>query len=264
MASGDEITFNALLQRIRERTPARLLEGRCGGSYRTWPQLELRQAHAAAVDAVRDELDLNGTLGEEFCRRWNLFEVVTEASSKAEYLLRPDKGRRLTAEGVLKISQRCNCEADLQVVIGDGLSVAAVAAQVPKLLPLIMDGASGHGLTLGQPFVIRHCRVGVINDVGEISKPQVVVLLIGERPGLATAESLSAYIAYRPKSVDTDADRNLVSNIHSRGTPPSHAAERIMDLAKAMIQQKISGTRLASVNRSLMRVAEGVDSTPDS
>jgi ethanolamine ammonia-lyase small subunit len=251
MASGDEITFNALLQRIRERTPARLLEGRSGSSYRTQSQLDLRHAHAAAVDAVRDELNLNATLGEEFCRRWKLFEVWTEAESKAEYLLRPDKGRRLNSVSREMIGERCNAGADLQVVIGDGLSVAAVAEQVPRLLPLIIDEASGRGLTVGQPFVIRHCRVGVLNDVGEILKPQVVVLLIGERPGLATAESLSAYIAYRPKSGDTDADRNLVSNIHSRGTRPAQAAERILDLAEAMIQQKISGTGLIRGMRSL-------------
>ena len=160
MPDASEITFNTLLERIRERTPARLLEGRSGASYRTQSQLDLRHAHAAAVDAVRDELALSTTFGEEFCHQWKLFEVFTEAVSKSEYLLRPDKGRRLSAEARSKIAQRCNAGADLQVVIGDGLSVAAVAVQVPKLMPLIIDGASGRGLTLGQPFVIRHCRVG--------------------------------------------------------------------------------------------------------
>src|SRR3954471_1217914 len=93
--AADELAVNAWLERIRQRTPARLLVGRAGASYRTVSQLELREAHAAAVDAVRNELDLNSTFGEVFCREWNLFEVSTEASSKAEYLLRPDKGRQL-------------------------------------------------------------------------------------------------------------------------------------------------------------------------
>jgi ethanolamine ammonia-lyase small subunit len=141
--------------------------------------------------------------------------------------------------------------ADIQVVIGDGLSVAAVEAQVPPLVPSIMEGARLGGMSSGRLFVIRHCRVGVLNDVGDLLSPQVTVLLIGERPGLATSKSLSAYIAYRPRSGHTDADRNLVSNIHQRGTPPAQAAERILDLAAAMMSQKISGTRLSVAHRSL-------------
>jgi ethanolamine ammonia-lyase small subunit len=251
VASEDDITLNQRLGKIRERTPARLLKGRCGASYRTESQLELREAHAAALDAVRDELDTRAMLGEEFCRRWKLFEVSTQATSKAEYLLRPDKGRRLSSEAQALIPQRCRAGADLQVAIGDGLSVAAVAAQVPMALPLVMDGARVRGMTLGQPFVIRHCRVGVLNDIGDLLSPEVTVLLIGERPGLATADSLSAYIAYRARSGHTDADRNLVSNIHARGTGSAQAAERILDLAMAMMLEKISGTRLSFASRSL-------------
>ena len=130
----------------------------------------------------------------------------------------------------------CPAGADIQVAIGDGLSATAVVAQVPALLPLLAEGAERLGLRFGRPFFIRNCRVGVLNDIGRLLDPAVVVLLIGERPGLATAESLSAYLAYRPRPGQNDAHRNLISNIHARGTSPSEAAERILRLAGQMIQ----------------------------
>ena len=233
-----------LIAKVRARTPARVLVERAGAAYRTPTQLELRQAHAAARDAVRTELDLLRDLGAEFVEQWQLFEVSTLANSKDEYLLRPDLGRRLNGPAKRQILTRCPEESDLQVVIGDGLSVTAVAAQAPQLLPRIFRSAETHGWKLGQPFVVRHCRVGVLNDVGELLRPKVVVLLIGERPGLATAESLSAYMAYRPKSGDHDANRNLISNIHGRGVSVDAAAERIVNLARLMMRKQLSGVSL--------------------
>ena len=129
-------------------------------------------------------------------------------------------------------------------MIGDGLSVTAVRTQVPQVLPLIAAQARARGWTLGQPFAVRHCRVGVMNAVGELLRPQVVVLLIGERPGLATAESLSAYMGFRPASGHSDANRNLISNIHARGVPAETAATRIVALAGQMMQRKLSGVEL--------------------
>jgi ethanolamine ammonia-lyase small subunit len=242
----DELTqaWPDVVRLIRERTPARVLAGRAGSSYRTASQLDLREAHAAAVDAVRDELDLHFNLGASFVDEHGLFEVSTVATSKAEFLLRPDFGRRFSEAARATIKERCEPNADLQIVIGDGLSVAAVAAQVPELLPLLLEGAKSKGWNAGQPFVVRHCRVGILNDIGELVWPKVTVLLIGERPGLATAESLSAYLAFRSNPRHTDADRNLVSNIHARGTPPVAAATRIIGMVSAMMVQQISGTKL--------------------
>jgi ethanolamine ammonia-lyase small subunit len=129
-------------------------------------------------------------------------------------------------------------------VIGDGLSVTAVALQVPRLLPLLHEGAKTRGWSVGEIFVIRHSRVGILNEIGELLEPKVAVLLIGERPGLATAESLSAYMAYRPRSSDTDANRNLISNIHARGVSTEQAVQRILNLAAAMIKTQNSGWEL--------------------
>ncbi|MGA2354472.1 MAG: ethanolamine ammonia-lyase subunit EutC [Terriglobales bacterium] len=233
-----------IIKKVRAQTPARLLAGRSGAAYRTNTQLELREAHASARDAVRTELDLVTSLGEDFVRNWNLFEVSSQAPTKDEYLLRPDLGRHLSKLSREELSRCCTTGNDLQIVIGDGLSVTAVASQVPRVLPLLTEGAKLRRWSFGQTFAIRHCRVGILNEIGELLKPQVVVLLIGERPGLATAESLSAYMAYQPKADHTDANRNLVSNIHPRGVTAEHAAQRILNLAASMMTTKTSGYQL--------------------
>ena len=231
-----------LVQAIRVRTPARVLVGRAGPSYLTETQLALRQDHAAAIDAVHAELDLSRDFGPEFARRWRLFEVPTLARSKQEYLMRPDLGRRLHDSARVDVARECPAGAVLQVVVGDGLSVAAVIGQVPPLLPLLDQGARARGWSFGRPFVVRHCRVGVLNEIGELLDPEVIVLLVGERPGLATAESLSAYMAYRPRPGHTDAQRNLISNIHAYGLDHPEAARRILGLADQMRQLQTSGT----------------------
>lgn len=233
--------------RTTEHTPARLWTGRAGVSYRTGTELELRRDHAAAVDAVHAELDLIRDLGADFVRQFGLFEVSTAATSKTEYLSRPDLGRRLNSEAKDLLWKRCPPGAGLQVVIGDGLSATAIAAQMPTLLPVLLEAAANRDWQIGQPFVVRHCRVGVLNEIGEQLDPQVVVLLIGERPGLATAESLSAYLAYRPRPGDTDARRNLISNIHSAGVSHEEAVERILSLAAQLRDQQRSGVAVKEV-----------------
>src|SRR5271163_1838130 len=240
-----EYDLSAIIKKVRAQTPARLLAGRSGAAYRTNTQLDLREAHAAARDAVRSELDLLADLSAQgFVRKWNLFEACSHAATKDEYLLRPDLGRHLNEASRSEVTRRCATARDLQIVIGDGLSGTAVTKQVPHLLPLLYEGAAAREWTVGDSFVVRHCRVGILNDIGELLDPRVVVLLIGERPGLATAESLSAYMAYRPKASDTDANRNLISNIHGRGVSVERAAHRILNLAAEMMKTQISGYRL--------------------
>lgn len=233
-------THSSWLMQLRQRTPARLFVGRSGPGYRTDTLLRLRQDHAAALDAVHAELDLE----TGFIQEWNLFFVQTEATSKKEYLMRPDLGRRLSEASRQAIEERCQRGSDLQIVLGDGLSAAALAAQGPVLLQLLMKEAQSAGLKIGQPFVVRYCRVGVLNDIGVLLDPSVVLLLIGERPGLATAVSLSAYLAYRPRPGDTDAKRNLISNIHAQGVQPVEAASRVLALVQKMRALGSSGVTL--------------------
>jgi ethanolamine ammonia-lyase small subunit len=245
---AQQYDLSEIVQKVRARTPARLLSGRSGAAYRTETQLELREAHAAARDAVRAELNLfarpEGDRDEELFRKWDLFEVCSRATSKDEFLLRPDLGRHLNDTSRAEVTRRCTRENDLQIVVGDGLSVTAVALQVPRLLPLLWEQAQARDWSVGGMFVIRYCRVGILNEIGELLAPKIALLLIGERPGLATAESLSAYMAYRPKATDTDANRNLISNIHRRGVSIERAAQRILNLAATMMKIQASGFEL--------------------
>jgi ethanolamine ammonia-lyase small subunit len=233
-----------LIEKIRARTPARVLADRTGAAYRTSTQLKLRHDHAAARDAVRAEFELKRDLSADFVERWKFFSVSTMAVSKDEYLRRPDFGRQLDENARVQLAAQCELSADLQIVIGDGLSVTAVSTQVPPLLPMLAEKARLRGWTLGNPFAINYCRVGVMNDVGELLQPKVVVLLLGERPGLATAESLSAYMAYQPRASHNDSNRNLISNIHARGVSTEAAASRIIDLAEQMMRRQTSGVEL--------------------
>ena len=175
--------------------------------------------------------------GETFVAEWGLFDVATLAETKTDYLLHPDLGRSLCPAARAEILKRCTPGLEFQVAIADGLSAMAVRIQVPPLLPLLKAQAQRRGWRFGQPFLLHHARVGVLNDIGETLNPDVAVLLIGERPGLATAESLSAYMAFRPRAGHDDARRNLVSNIHARGVSCDLAADRIARLAELMIEQ---------------------------
>lgn len=232
-----------IVRKIRARTPARIFVER-GLAYSTQMALELRGAHASAIDAVWTEFDLQKDFPPEFAAQWDLFQVSSKAQSKSQFLLRPDLGRALNDAAKSLIVQHCPKAPDIQIVIGDGLSSAAVSAQVPALFQLLQQRVRSRGWSIGQSFVVRYSRVGIMNDIGNLLSPRVIVLLIGERPGLATAESLSAYMAYCPRSGNTDADRNLVSNIHARGVSPEDAANRITRLAEQMMSLERSGTTL--------------------
>jgi ethanolamine ammonia-lyase small subunit len=232
---------------IRNSTPARLMIGRAGAAYRTSTQLSLREDHAIAVDAVHRDLQLSIDFEPSFIEKWKLFETQTLVSNKREYLLRPDLGRKLCEESKKAIVDKCPSQCDLQIVIADGLSASAVLHQAPQLLPKLVELGEPLGWKIGQPFLVRFARVGVMNDIGDLLQPRVLVMLVGERPGLATAESLSAYMAYRPQPGDTDARRNLISNIHSGGLLIEEAAQRIINLAKQMLEQSSSGVTIKEI-----------------
>lgn len=247
---GTSAYWPEIIRKIRARTPARIFVER-GAAYTTSTQLELRSAHADAVDAVWTEFDLEKDFPAEFIAKWKLFQVSSNAESKSQFLLRPDRGRALNEAAKLQITQRCPKVPDVQIVIGDGLSVAAIVAQVPPLLPLLHETLRARGFSIGQPFAVRYCRVGLMNSIGGLLAPRLIILLIGERPGLATAESLSAYMAYNPKSGQTDADRNLISSIHARGVPIPEAASRIVNLAAQILSASRSGTSVKEENALL-------------
>jgi ethanolamine ammonia-lyase small subunit len=226
-------------------TTARIFQGRAGSSYRTRAMLNLRADHAAARDAVGASLDLSTGPLAALAEEWRLLELASRARTREEHLRRPDLGRRLAADSRLRLREAGDHRSDVQIVVGDGLSAAAVDSQVPALLPALTEAGRQRGWRLGRPLVVRQCRVGVMNDIGEILDPRVVVLLIGERPGLGTAVALSAYLGYRPRPGDTDAQRNLIASIHPDGLGTQEACDRIVALVTVILAASASGTAIS-------------------
>ena len=196
--------------------------------------------HAITQDALYRDVDAN--LLAEF----GLFTVQTNITGgKEQYLLRPDLGRQLSDDAKRIINEKCVKNPNVQLVIGDGLSAAAIEANLRQIFPVIKQGIQAAGLTFGTPFHIKYCRVGVMNDIGDAIKPDVVILLIGERPGLGRAESMSAYMGYKPKNGDSDADRDVVCNIFENGgTNPLEAGAFVVQIAQKMRQNQASGVKL--------------------
>jgi ethanolamine ammonia-lyase small subunit len=228
------------LRALMAATPARIGVGRVGPRYRTASLLLFQGDHAVTQDALYRDVDQN--LLDEF----NFFTVQTQITGgKQEYLLRPDLGRLLNDEAKRLINDKCQKNVNVQLVVGDGLSAAAIEANLRQMFPVIQQGVQGANLTFGTPFFVKYARVGVMNDIGDLLKPDVVILLIGERPGLGRAESMSAYMGYKPKYGDTDADRDVVCNIFENGgTNPLEAGAFVVQIAKKMRKHEASGVKL--------------------
>ena len=223
-----------------ESTTARIGVGRAGPRYSTASLLLFQGDHAVTQDALYRDVD------QKLLDQFNLFTVQTKITGgKQEYLLRPDLGRLLNDDAKRIINEKCQKNVNIQLCVGDGLSAAAIEANLRQIFPVIKQGVQNAGLTFGTPFFIKYARVGVMNDIGELIKPDVVILLIGERPGLGRAESMSAYMGYKPKYGDTDADRDVVCNIfEGGGTNPLEAGAFVVQLAQNMRKSQASGVKL--------------------
>ena len=224
---------------IKKLAPCRLGIGKAGARYQTLPQLEFRAAHAAAQDAVFTDVDHDRIETE-----LGLFIVQSQCDSKDTYLTRPDLGRKLSKEAVATLREKCKKSPTVQIYVADGLSGAAVAANIPDLLPAVLQGLERYRIDTGTPFFVKYGRVGVMDEISELLDAEVTCTLIGERPGLITAESMSAYIAYRAAVGMPEARRTVVSNIHRNGTIPSEAGAHIAEIIKIMLEKKASGTDL--------------------
>ena len=233
------------LRALVASTSARIGVGRAGPRYRTASLLLFQGDHAVTQDALYRDVD------QKLLNEFNLFTVQTKITGgKQEYLLRPDLGRLLNDDAKRIINEKCQKNVNIQLAVGDGLSAAAIEANLRQIFPVIKQGVQTAGLTFGTPFFIKYARVGIMNDVGELIKPDVVILLIGERPGLGRAESMSAYMGYKPKYGDTDADRDVVCNIFENGgTNPLEAGAFVVQLAQKMRKSQASGVKLKMIKQ---------------
>lgn len=223
---------------LKQFAPCRLGIGKAGARYKTLPQLMFRAAHSAAQDAVFSDVD------QDFVDNLGLFTIQSRCDNKDVYLTRPDLGRRLSEDAVATLKEKCEKNPQVQIFVSDGLSSAAVAANTKDVLSGITQGLKASGINVGTPFFVKYGRVGAMDEISEITGADVTCLLIGERPGLITAESMSAYIAYKATIGMPEARRTVVSNIHSSGTIPAEAGAHIAEIIKTILEKKASGTDL--------------------
>lgn len=226
------------LERMMRSTPARIGVGNCGARLRTQTMLTLRADHAAARDAVFRDVD------QSVLDRLGLFTIETKCSDKTQFLTRPDLGRQFDDAVISELKSKCVMNPDVQIYASDGLSSTAITANLENILPVIIDGLKAKGLKVGTPFFVKNGRVAAMDQISEALGATVTCALIGERPGLATAESMSAYIAYKATVGMPEARRTVVSNIHSKGIPAVEAGAYIVDVIEMMLEAKASGVDL--------------------
>ncbi len=224
--------------RLKEKTPARLGLGRAGARYRTASMLRFRADHAAAQDSVFSLVD------PSFYKDHDLPFVQTMCKDKDEYLTRPDLGRRFDEENRTKIRNICGQNPKVLLVIGDGLSSNAVTANALDCAAAIEQGLKTYNISLGKTLFIQYARVGAMDHIGQITGAELICMLVGERPGLVTSESMSAYITYAPRPGIAEAKRTVISNIHDQGTPAVEAGAHIAQLLHTMLEKKASGIDL--------------------
>ncbi len=159
-------------------------------------------------------------------------------------MTRPDLGRRLSADSVRQMQSECQASPQVQIIVSDGLSSKAIEANLPDILPALEQGLKSMGISTGKTAFVKYGRVAVVDQIGDILKPEALVLLIGERPGLGTAESMSAYMAYRPHLGMVESERSVISNIHKGGTPPAEAGAHLATFVKRILDAKASGVDL--------------------
>jgi ethanolamine ammonia-lyase small subunit len=228
---------------LRRYTAARIALGRAGSSLPTREVLGFRLDHSKARDAVLLELDADGMEGRLRALGIEPIRVASRCRDKSEYLQRPDLGRLLSDTSRDALRQVAPRDApDLAVVVADGLSSVAAERQAPPLLASLLPRLRGLGL--GPICLATYARVALSDEIGAILGAKAVVILIGERPGLSSPDSLGAYLTFAPVKGTTDERRNCVSNIRPEGLPPEKAATKIDYLVRESLRRRVSGVGL--------------------
>lgn len=221
-----------------EHTTALVGIGHVGTRYATDVVLQFQAELAVAHEAV------DAVLPENWAQEQGLLSLNTRVKDHHEFLLRPDLGRRLNDESLERLRREAKRGVDIQPILADGLSAVACMGSGMTLLEAFTRECQTRGWNVGTPMCARFARVWLEDEIGQEVQAKVAVILLGERPGLGTGDGLSAYMVYEPRIGKTDGNRNMMSNIHERGTPPAQAARRLAVLAGAMMEQKTSGVPL--------------------
>jgi len=236
--AGDTSLFGLPKAAAQRYTSARINVGHTGARMKTHTYIKLRADHAIAMDAVWDDGNC------EEADKLGFIRVQTLVTSKEEYIRRPDRARRFSAETIDYIKKTAIMKPQIQILAADGLSPRAIDANIAEIYRLVTDMCHEQGYTLGTPFFIKYGRVAAMDKISEAIGAQITLLFVGERPGLATDESMSCYMAYEASSAKPESQRNVVSNIHRGGLSNKTAAMHIMTLIKHMLIHETSGVEL--------------------
>lgn len=229
---------SAFAREAARHTTALVGIGQVGTRYATDVVLQFQAELAVAHAAVAAELP------EQWAEQQGLLPLQSRVTDHHQYLLRPDLGRRLDEVSLARLRAEARKDVDVQLILADGLSAIATEGAGMALLNALSAACTARGWTVGTPVCARYARVWLQDEIGAEVGAKVAVILLGERPGLGTGDGLSAYAVFGPRIGRTDGDRNMMSNIHERGTPPQQAAARLAVLVGAMLDQEISGVEL--------------------
>ncbi len=231
------------LIQLKKTTPARVGINHCGARYLTPSYLRFRADQAAAADAVFSEVS------KETIDSLGLFEVQTKCTDKNSMLTRPDLGRLFDETTINSIKTNCVKNPDVQIYVGDGLCAPSIGANVADILPAITLGLQNEGVSVGTPFFVRYCRVNTARTIGPALGAKLTCVLIGERPGLLTSESMSAYMAINARPDMQESEYTVVSNISRHGIPPVEAAAHIVELMLEILKCGKSGVEFSELSQ---------------
>ncbi len=231
------------LAALKASTPARIFLPCAGAAVATGANLAFQLAHAQARDSVEDHLDTQALMKELHQRGWESVCVESAAPNRRAYLMRPDLGRRLDDPSRARLSTLAG-DGDILFVVADGLSARAVTAHALPLLDAALPAFGAEGWKIGPVIVVSQGRVAIGDEIGEVLGAKLVAVLIGERPGLSSPDSLGAYLTFSPRIGRTDAERNCLSNIRREGMSYAEAAARLLYLATEARRRNLSGVEL--------------------
>ncbi|HEY4325525.1 MAG TPA: ethanolamine ammonia-lyase subunit EutC [Mucilaginibacter sp.] len=228
---------------LKNFTAARIAIGRTGASIPLKESLDFKLAHAHARDAVYSVLDIDGLSSDLKAFNLPVLHLQSNAINRQKYLKRPDYGRQLSEDSLLLLKD-CLAEADVAIIIADGLSAIAVNENAYKLLKLLIPVLTTSKLTIAPICLVEQGRVAIGDDIGNALNARFSIVLIGERPGLSAADSMGAYLTYKPQPGLTDESRNCISNIRRQGLTHKSAADKIFYLINESFKRKLSGVKL--------------------
>lgn len=241
-------------QSLQSLTAARIALGRTGVSVPLQEALNFKLAHAHARDAVYSSLDAHALHIALESLDLPIYHLKSAVTSREEYLKRPDRGRRLDTASIKTLTAIDHTPSDVAFVLADGLSATAINRHAIPVLQNIITALRSTAITIAPLCIVEQGRVAIGDEIGELLRARIVVILIGERPGLTSPDSMGAYITYSPTVGLTDESRNCISNIRPEGLPHADAATKIVYLTREALRLKLSGVELKD-NSNVLKAA---------